>query len=109
MVVGRTPEADGRPTRPRIVFTLANEPGALVKALAAFALRGRRPDQARVAADPGRPWEYLFYVDSAVGRGDPKCARALVHLAEFARPLRTLGSYPSWKSREAASPEGVTR
>ena len=45
----------------------------------------------------GKPWEYLFYVDVAAGRDDLKCGRALVHLAEFARSLRTLGSYPSWK------------
>ena len=38
-----------------------------------------------------------------MGRHDPRCARALVHLAEFARSMRTLGSYPSWKSREAAT------
>jgi hypothetical protein len=25
-----------------------------------------------------------------------------VHLAEFARSMRTLGSYPSWKGRDAA-------
>ena len=39
---------------------------------------------------------------SPCARQDLQCTRALVHLAEFARSMRTLGSYPSWKSREAA-------
>ena len=29
-------------------------------------------------------------------------AALIVHLAEFARSMRTLGSYSSWKSREHA-------
>ena len=38
-----------------------------------------------------------FYADIAVPRQDLQCTRALVHLAEFARSMRTLGSYASWK------------
>ena len=51
---------------------------------------------------PGRPWEYLFYVDLAAARDEMPCARALAHLAEFAPMLRTLGSYASWKTRRRA-------
>ena len=71
-------------------------------ALSVFALRDT--DLTKIESRPirGRPWEYLFYVDLPVARHDLRCARALVHLAEFARSMRTLGSYPSWKSREAA-------
>jgi len=85
-----------------VVFSLPNEPGSLFKALSVFALRDI--DLTKIESRPirGRPWEYLFYVDIPIGRHDPRCARALVHLAEFARSMRTLGSYSSWKSREAA-------
>ena len=82
--------------------------GALFKALSVFALR--ELDLTKIESRPirGRPWEYLFYVDIPVGRQDLRCARALVHLAEFARTLRTLGSYQSWRVREAATrPEAV--
>ena len=86
-----------------LVFSLSNAPGALFKALSVFALRDI--DLTKIESRPirGRPWEYLFYVDMPLSRQDLRCARALVHLGEFARTLRTLGSYPSWKSREAAT------
>jgi len=103
LVVSRLAEHDEAADKTTVVFSLPNEPGSLFKALSVFALRDI--DLTKIESRPirGRPWEYLFYVDLPVGRHDLKCARALVHLAEFARSMRTLGSYPSWKSRDAAT------
>lgn len=102
LVVSRVADSDQQADKTTVVFSLPNEPGALFKALSVFALR--EIDLTKIESRPirGRPWEYLFYVDIPIGRHDLRCARALVHLAEFARSMRTLGSYPSWKSREAA-------
>lgn len=100
LLISRITEPDAPADKTTVVFSLANEPGALFKALSVFALRDI--DLTKVESRPirGRPWEYLFYVDIPINRQDLRCARALVHLAEFARSMRTLGSYPSWKSRE---------
>ncbi len=104
LIVGRTATPLGEPDKTTVVFQLGkNEPGALFKALSVFALRGI--DLTKLESRPirGRPWEYMFYVDVSAAREDLTCARALVHLAEFARSLRTLGSYPSWKERDAGA------
>jgi prephenate dehydratase len=96
----RTPLAP--PDKTSVVFTLRNEPGALFKALSVFALRGI--DLSKLESRPvaGRPFEYLFYVDVAAAREDLACTRAMLHLAEFAASLRTLGSYPRWRKPEPA-------
>ncbi len=107
LVVSRAADPDPLVDKTTVVFSLPNEPGALFKALSVFALRDI--DLTKIESRPirGRPWEYLFYVDLPLGRHDLRCSRALVHLAEFARSMRTLGSYKSWKSREAATASQV--
>ncbi len=97
LVVGKSPLSDAPANKTTIVFTLANEAGALFKALAAIALRGIDLTKLESRPNPGRKWEYLFYVDLAAARDDLACSRALAHLGEFAPMLRVLGSYPSSK------------
>lgn len=78
-----------------VVFTLPNTPGSLFKALSVFALRDIDVTKVESRPIPGRPWEYLFYLDLAVGSHEFRCARALMHLAEFAPSMKSFGSYPS--------------
>ena len=97
LLVARDPAPiGGAPDKTSLAFALPNAPGALFKALSVFALRDI--DLTKLESRPmrGRPWEYLFYVDLAVGRSDVRCGRAVGHLAESARWVRTLGSYPRW-------------
>jgi len=77
-----------------LVFSTRNVPGALFRALSAFALRDLNLTKIESRPLRGKPWEYLFYVDF-LGRADSSVARnALNHLGEIADFLRILGSYP---------------
>lgn len=77
-----------------IVFRVANQPGALFRSLAAFALRDI--DLTKIESRPieGRPWEYSFYVDLIGDQHDTRVERALANLGELAESVRVLGSYP---------------
>jgi len=106
LAVGRDRVPLGTPDKTSVVFTLKSEPGALFKALSVFALRGIDLTKLESRPVPGRPWEYRFYVDVAAAREDLSCTRAIVHLAEFADSLRTLGSYPRWREPEPVTAGG---
>ena len=101
ILIARDSEPLAPPDKTAIAFALHNGPGALFKALSVFALRDI--DLTKLESRPARglPWEYVFYADLGVGRTDLRCGRAIVHLAEFARWVRTLGSYARWR-REGA-------
>ena len=97
LIVSRDPAPLGKPDKTTIVFTVPNDPGALFKALSVFALRDIDLTKLESRPIPDRPFEYMFYAALSANRDDIRCERALMHLAEFAPSLRTLGSYPSWK------------
>ena len=80
-----------------IVFALPSTPGALFKALSVFALRDINLTKLESRPIRGRPWEYLFYVEVEARRDDMACSRALMHLAEFGKWTRVLGTYKGWQ------------
>lgn len=83
------------PPKTSILFRTPNRPGALFRALAAFALRD--VDLSKIESRPivGRPWEYSFYVDISGNIADPNVERAISHLREMCEFVRVLGSYPA--------------
>jgi prephenate dehydratase len=97
-VIARTARDVVGADKTSIVFSLQSTPGALFKALAGFALRDINLTKLESRPIRGRPWEYLFYADVDVARDTLECGRALAHLGEFSKWVRTLGSYKRHRS-----------
>ncbi|CAK9064657.1 unnamed protein product [Durusdinium trenchii] len=98
-------------------FALSNEPGAIFKLLACWALRSidvlkveTRPLALGLRAPPNltkaRLWDYLFYVDYAMpADGENSEARLWDALAEFSLWHRDFGAYSSQVTRAEKTPQ----
>jgi prephenate dehydratase len=92
------PKLAGAPSpenKTSLVFTTRNIPGALFRALSAFALRDLNMTKIESRPLRGKPWEYLFYLDLIGDVAGTRLKKAIGHLEEVADFLRVLGSYPS--------------
>lgn len=107
VVIARTAAPPQPATKTSIVFSLKSTPGALFRALSAFALRDINLTKLESRPIRGRPWEYLFYVDVDAPRDSLAFGRAITNLAEFTDWVRVLGSYPAWR-REDATPRSAS-
>lgn len=87
-----TPTATGL-WKTSLVFATANEPAALFRALACFALRGLNLTKIESRPLQGKPWEYLFYVDLQGSKSEEKMQKAIANLAEMTSFVKVLGSY----------------
>jgi chorismate mutase / prephenate dehydratase len=93
LVLGRQCSPPTGNDRTSIMFSLADRPGALHKALAPF--RRYRLNMTKIESRPSKrkAWEYFFFVDCDGHKEDPKVAKALKMLSEHCSYLKVLGSY----------------
>src|SRR5207244_6084962 len=93
LVIARDPAPREAANKTSLMLALGNPPGTLHRALGGFAARGLNLTKIESRPLPGRPWEYLFYldvVDSGEGIGP-----AIEELRAFTSGIRILGTYPA--------------
>jgi len=81
------------PRRTTLVFAVRNEPGALLRALRAFAARGVNLSSLESRPSRTAAWEYVFWADVDADAADPACAAAIEKLRAVTTMVRILGSY----------------
>lgn len=78
-----------------LVFATPDRPGALSECLTVFAAHDLNMTKLESRPIPGRPWEYRFYVDVALGPDRQALHRAEAELRELTASYRILGVYSS--------------
>jgi prephenate dehydratase len=91
-LINRDQKAVAGANKTSIAFATKNVAGALFKALSVFALRDISLSKIESRPVPGKPWEYVFYVDLLCGL-EKRAQQALDHLGEFAEFVKVLGIY----------------
>ena len=76
-----------------VAFSLEHRPGTLVRALEALAATGSDLTKIESRPVPGRPWEYIFFVDLRFDPARGTAEAALEALAPHVTMLKELGRY----------------
>ncbi|HEY1616133.1 MAG TPA: 3-deoxy-7-phosphoheptulonate synthase, partial [Streptosporangiaceae bacterium] len=92
------------PCKTSLILVTRHEEGALVRCLEVLSGSGHSMTKLESRPRPGRPWEYLFFVDIEGNTADPRTAAALDELRSAALFVKVLGSYPAKALRALARP-----
>ena len=88
------PEAGSRRAgKASLCFAVADQPGALFKALQVLADRGLNMKKLESRPIHGKPWEYLFYIDVDLPQDMSVFTRGMEELKTVSEDLRVLGTY----------------
>jgi chorismate mutase/prephenate dehydratase len=97
LVIAREAEPWDRrvPCKTSVMFVTSHERGALLAVLNVVAGHGLNLTKLESRPRPGRPFEYLFYVDFEGNVADPSVQRALDEIAGLTKSVKIFGSYPA--------------
>jgi prephenate dehydratase len=93
--LSRDPQPLAAPDKSSLVFGVGHVSGSLYRCLGAFAERHLNLTKLESRPRPGRPWEYVFYVDVEAPADRPEMVEALATLSDHATFTRLLGTYAS--------------
>ena len=87
-----------------LILITRHEEGALLRCLEILSGSGHSMTKLESRPRPGRPWEYLFFLDFEGNAAEPRTAAALDELRLAAQYVKVLGSYPAKALRHPAHP-----
>jgi chorismate mutase / prephenate dehydratase len=94
LVIGRHAVKPTGNDKTSVRFTLANQPGSLVRVLEQFGRHGIDLTKVESRPSPDRSWDYVFYAD-VTGHVDAEpLSQALPEVEKVCQTLKVLGSYP---------------
>ena len=95
LVLGRQCSPATGHDRTSLMFSIADQVGALYRALAPF--RRYRINMTKIESRPSKrkAWEYFFFVDCDGHMSDRKVSKAITLLNEHCSYVKVLGSYPN--------------
>ena len=96
------------PCKTSLILVTGHEEGDLLRCLQVLSGSGHSMTKLESRPRPGRPWEYMFFVDFEGNAADPRTAAALDELRAAALYVKILGSYPAKALRAPARPVGLT-
>jgi chorismate mutase / prephenate dehydratase len=95
------------PCKTSLILVTGHEEGDLLRCLEVLSGSGHSMTKLESRPRPGRPWEYMFFLDFEGNAADPRTAAALDELRSAALFVKVLGSYPAKALRAPAKPGGV--
>jgi chorismate mutase / prephenate dehydratase len=96
------------PCKTSLIFVTRHEHGALMRSLDVLSTSGHSMTKLESRPRPGRPWEYMFFLDFEGNLADPRTASALDDLRSTSLHLKVLGSYPAKAIRMEFQPGDAT-
>ncbi len=102
VVLSRSPATvDPRiPCKTSLILVTRHEEGALLRCLEILSGSGHSMTKLESRPRPGKPWEYMFFLDFEGNVAEPRTAAALDELRSSAPYIKVLGSYPAKALRE---------
>jgi chorismate mutase/prephenate dehydratase len=97
LVLARQPAvvAPRVPSKTSLVLVTSHEEGALLRCLEVLARTEHSMTKLESRPRPGRPFEYLFFLDFEGNVADPRTERVIEELRRTALSVKLLGSYPA--------------
>ena len=96
------------PCKTSLIFVTRHEQGALMRSLDVLGNSGHSMTKLESRPRPGRPWEYMFFLDFEGNVADSRTASALDDLRSTSLHLKVLGSYPAKATRVEFQPGDAT-